>query len=122
MSPSEIRQELLRQHAEIRLSAVEVKDAAAARGYLALNELRVCTLRLADKVGRHNRQEGELLQGLRTVDAWDSVRADFMSEQHAAEHQHLWVKRVEHVKADPVVIRKSARDRLHRFFLEQFKA
>jgi hypothetical protein len=90
VSPSEIRLELLRQHAEIRLLAVEVKDAAAASGYFALNTLRVRTLRLVDKVGRHNREEEELLQGLRTVDAWDSVRADFMSEQHAAEHQHLW--------------------------------
>jgi hypothetical protein len=81
---------LLRQHAEIRVIAVEVKDAAAANGYFALNTLRVRTLRLVDKVGRHNREEEELLHGLRAVDAWDSVRADFMNEQHAAEHQHLW--------------------------------
>lgn len=90
MSPSEIRLELLRQHEEIRLAVAEVQEAAADSGYFALNGLRASALRLADKVGRHNRQEEELLTGLQTVDAWDSVRADFMSEQHASEHEHLW--------------------------------
>ncbi len=90
MSPSEIRLELLRQHEEIRLIIAEVRKAVARTGPSALNDVRACTLHLADLVRRHNRQEEEMLQGLRTIDAWGSVRADFMSEQHAAEHQDLW--------------------------------
>jgi hypothetical protein len=89
MNPSDIRLELLRQHDEIREAIAETRDAADG-GTSSLSDLRDKTLRLAERLRRHNRQEEELLQGLlRTVDAWGPLRVQIMNEQHAAEHQQI---------------------------------
>jgi hypothetical protein len=68
-----------------------------------------------DRFARGNRRAADSL-----VDRYPDMRRGLAHER--AEHEHLRVKRIEHVKAHPIVIRKCARDRLRRFSLEQVKA
>jgi hypothetical protein len=65
-----------------------------------------------DRFARGNRRAADSL-----VDRYPDMRRRLAHER--AEHEHLPVERIEHVKAHPIVVRKCARDRLHRFLLEQ---
>jgi hypothetical protein len=92
MKPSEIREELLRQHAEIRImtevtltSAKGVLDGIPGRG-----NLHHGIMQLADAVHSHNLREEELLgEVIPSVDAWGTARAEIMTEQHVEEHARL---------------------------------
>jgi Hemerythrin HHE cation binding domain len=92
MKPSEIRGELLQQHARIRTMmdvtltiARGVSVGAPGRG-----DLQGCVLRLADALRTHNRREEELLREfIRSVDAWGPARAAIMAEEHKREHERL---------------------------------
>jgi len=93
MSPNEIRGELLEQHAKLRGMIGEVQRAVgcAHESEAMRSELRACMDRLSLALRTHNHREEELLKGiLVTVDAWGPVRAEIMSEQHAAEHVELY--------------------------------
>jgi Hemerythrin HHE cation binding domain len=91
---SEIRDQLLGEHADLRAQIEGVravmdrwKDGAAsqsdARGHLAV---------LANALRTHNLREEKALGGLvRAADAWGGVRAEIMSEEHFHEHADLFV-------------------------------
>jgi hypothetical protein len=93
MTPSEIRKELLEEHADLR-AKIEATRAAAERwrrGEPAREELRSCLAVLADGFRAHNRREDELLHELiPTVDAWGPARADVMRAEHVEEHKDLY--------------------------------
>lgn len=92
MKPSEIRDELLHQHAQIRIMmhvtltiAKEARVGAPGRG-----GLQGCIVRLADAMRLHNQHEEALLRDLiPTVDAWGHARAAIMTEEHTREHERL---------------------------------
>jgi hypothetical protein len=93
MNPSEVRGELLEQHAKLRAIIGEVRRAArcAHESEAMRCELRACIDGLSLALRTHNHREDELLRGiLAAVDAWGPVRAEIMSEQHVAEHVEIY--------------------------------
>lgn len=98
MTASQIRNELLGQHAEVRSRIAETRLAIERlrQGDPARDLLRSALARLADAVRRHNEREEELLKDLiPTVDAWGPARAEVMVDQHAKEHQAMYSVLVE---------------------------
>lgn len=93
MTPSEIRKELLEQHAQLR-AKIEATRTAAARWQqdeAARDELRSSLAVLADGVRAHNRREEELLREvIPTADAWGPARAEVMREEHVEEHKEMY--------------------------------
>lgn len=86
---SQIRIELLQQHADLRAKMQLTREAAdrCARGEPAHDRLNECIAKLADALQKHNAREDELLRGIMpTVDAWGPVRAEIMNEAHVREH------------------------------------
>ena len=84
MKPSEIRRELLEQHAEIhrRIEAARVTEPAQLHGAL---------VRLADYLRVHNLREEELMMDVfPQLDAWGMIRAEVMVGEHLEEHRELW--------------------------------
>jgi len=84
MKPSEIRRELLDQHAEIhrRLEAARFAGPDALHGAL---------VRLADYLRVHNLREEELMTDIfPQLDAWGMIRAEVMVGEHLEEHRELW--------------------------------
>jgi hypothetical protein len=92
MKASEIRRDLLAQHAELR-SLLDQVSAAAARAkttHRSVDDARACLAQLLEALGLHNLREEELLRGLLPgVDAWGGARAEIMGEEHVAEHRDL---------------------------------
>jgi hemerythrin len=93
MKPSEIRGELLREHAQIRtmldvtLTFTEVSHVDAP----GCDDLREHLVRLTDTIRAHNLREEALLRDLiPTVDAWGPARAAVMIEEHNQEHERLY--------------------------------
>lgn len=89
MGLSELRQELLQQHAALRALAERAADVAQrARGDgAALLELRGLLAQLGEDVARHNAfEERELHEILLNLDAWGPHRDQLMDLRHAAEH------------------------------------
>jgi hypothetical protein len=87
MTPSEVRNELLSQHAQIRVM-LEVTRAVAQT--TRAGDPRASLLRLADALRVHNRREEELLKDLvLSADAWGATRAAIMTEEHIQEHAQL---------------------------------
>ena len=92
MKPSEIRGELLRQHAQIRIMMdVTLTIAKGARlGAPGRGDLQGCLVRLADALRTHNQREEALLRDIiPSVDAWGPARAAIMTEEHKREHDRL---------------------------------
>jgi hypothetical protein len=85
MSPLELRDELLRQHDELRALAGIVRAAAesASTSDAAVAELRAMLINLTDELLAHNRWEE---QALTELAAWGPEAA----EEHAAEHALLF--------------------------------
>ena len=84
MTPSEIRKELLEQHAEIhrRLDAARFAEP---------KDLHHALVRLADYLRVHNLREEELMTDVfPTLDAWGMIRAEVMVGEHLEEHRDLW--------------------------------
>ena len=84
MKPSEIRGELLRQHAQIRIMMdVTLTIAKGARlGAPGRGDLQGCLVRLADALRTHNQREEALLRDIiPSVDAWGPARAAIMTEE-----------------------------------------
>jgi hypothetical protein len=93
MKPSEIRGELLREHAQIRLmldvtlTFAEVLHVDAP----GCDDLREHLVRLADAIRTHNLREEALLRDLiPSVDAWGPARVAVMVEEHIQEHERLY--------------------------------
>ncbi len=93
MKPSEIRGELLREHAQIRtmldvtLTFVEVLHVDAP----GCDDLREHLVRLTDAIRTHNLREEALLRDLiPSVDAWGPARVTIMMEEHIQEHEQLY--------------------------------
>lgn len=79
MKPSEIRKELLDEHAKLR-AAMQIARAAGDR--------RASIARLAEVLRAHNLREEELMsQVFPTLDAWGGMRALVMLEGHVEEEQ-----------------------------------
>ena len=98
MKPSEIRAELLGQHAEIRghlLGLQQTLERWRTDPGVA-QEIQTVLTRLLALVRRHNLREEELLRDiLPTVDAWGPARAGVMIEQHNREHDELYAALVD---------------------------
>jgi Hemerythrin HHE cation binding domain len=91
MKPSEIRAELLEQHADIRRRIAELRQAFPATGDAAREQLDGRLAQLVGLFRKHNAREEELLRDiLPTVDAWGPARAETMIEEHAKEHTALY--------------------------------
>lgn len=92
MTPSEIRVELLGQHAALRLMIQQTCQAAegAQRGEVLREELRTLAIRLANGLRAHNRREEELLRGIIVaIDAWGPARDAILSDEHVKEHDEI---------------------------------
>lgn len=93
MTLTEIRQELMQQHAGLRELAAATRAAAEqARGGspAARDLLRTNVAMLDEALHAHNQREEELLGSIiRTIDAWGEVRASLMDEHHEAEHERI---------------------------------
>jgi hypothetical protein len=94
MSVSEIRDELLREHADLREQIHEVRFLMDrwTSGEVSQNHVRSHLAALADALRIHNDREERALGGLvRSADAWGEARAEIMSEEHFQEHADLYV-------------------------------
>lgn len=93
MTLTEIRQELMQQHAGLRELAAATRAAAdqvkgGASG--ARDALRTNIAMLDQALHAHNDREEELLGAIiKTIDAWGEVRASLMDEHHEAEHERI---------------------------------
>lgn len=89
MTPSEIRKELLEQHAALTTLAQAVRGAAQHR--LQAPQLWRQHLRtLAGALDEHNQREEQALRDLmRSIDAWGATRVALMDDHHAEEHSRI---------------------------------
>jgi hypothetical protein len=92
MTASQIRAELLKDHAGLRTLIEEVRLAvtrAVARASTQ-HDLRERLQRLATALGAHTQpEEGMLREIVKHVDAWGPVRAEIMDESHLKQHADL---------------------------------
>jgi DUF438 domain-containing protein len=85
MKPSEIRKELLGQHAELRRKMESARRSATAR------ELHRALVEISELLRSHNLREEELMTDVfPTLDAWGMIRAEVMVGEHIDEHRELW--------------------------------
>jgi hypothetical protein len=91
MTPSEIRSELLDQHAELRKMVARMCSDPACHDALTVQDpLREMRL-LAYAVQRHNQREEHLLRDLLlTVNALAQGRAEVLTDEHVREHEALY--------------------------------
>lgn len=93
MKLSQIREELIAQHAELRRLAANITTEAAhvMQGEGASAEgLRALLARLDTALVAHNvREEALLRDELRTIDAWGPLREALMDDAHEAEHASI---------------------------------
>jgi hypothetical protein len=119
MKPSEIRQELLGQHAEIH------RRLEAAR-YAEPTDLHGALVRLADCLRVHNLREEELMTDIfPQLDAWGMIRAEVMVGEHLEEHRELWEAVLDTSETtDPLVAASKTRElceRIHEHMLREEK-
>lgn len=98
MKPSEIRVELLGQHADIRSRIGEMRllIQQCRAGESTRDELQAALTRLVGLFRKHNLREEQLLRDvLPGVDAWGPARAEIMLEQHTKEHDALYAALVD---------------------------
>jgi hypothetical protein len=92
MKRSEIRSELLREHAQIRMM-LEVTLTFAEVSHVdapGCDDLQEHLVRLTDAIRAHNlREEALLREIIPSVDAWGPARAAIMLEEHVQEHERL---------------------------------
>jgi hypothetical protein len=93
MKPSEIRDELLGQHAGLRVHLDAARQAAErwSRGELSRSELHAQLAELADALGTHNRREERALTDLiRSIGARSPAREGFIEDEHVSEHREMF--------------------------------
>ncbi len=90
---SQIRDELLAQHAELR-TMIDTLTHMLGRwkaGEAVRDDVEGTLGLLADAFRTHNAREEELLGDvIRTIDAWGPARADIMTDEHAQEHAEMY--------------------------------
>jgi hypothetical protein len=92
MEPTQVRAELLRQHAELRGLIADVRGIAAraSGGAAVRDELHAAVVRLADALSRHNLYEEEWLRSLDAkVDGPARTEIDVLLDAHVREHEEL---------------------------------
>jgi hypothetical protein len=92
MRPSEIREELLRQHVGLRghLGAARLAAERWTRGELSRSDVDVQLAELADALRAHNRREERALKELiRSTDAETPAGDGFMDDEHVNEHRGM---------------------------------
>jgi iron-sulfur cluster repair protein YtfE (RIC family) len=92
MRLSEIRDELLREHAQLRRQISDVHAASECwkNGTASLSQVRAHLTALVDALLAHNQHEEKMLGGIvLKVDAWGPVRSAIMGEEHLKEHGEL---------------------------------
>jgi hypothetical protein len=92
MTPSQIRTELLAQHAGLRSLIADTRKAAEGvrGGSAGREELRFRVERLTTALRAHNLHEETVLRDIvKNVDAWGPVRIEIMDEAHVDEHLGL---------------------------------
>jgi hypothetical protein len=92
MKPTEVRAELLQQHAELRGLIASVRDVAdrASKGAPVRDELHAAVVRLAEALSRHNLREEEWLRTLDAkVDGRAGAEIDVLLDDHVREHEEL---------------------------------
>ncbi len=83
MKPSEIRRDLLAEHARLRTAMQNARNAGA-------RDLHDALVEVADFLREHNLREEELMrQVFPTLDAWAPIRADVMMEEHVDEEREM---------------------------------
>ena len=119
MKPSEIRRELLDQHAEIqrRLEAARIAEP---------QHLHSALVRLADYLRVHNLREEELMTDIfPQLDAWGMIRAEVMVGEHLEEHRELWEAVLDTSETtDPTAAASKTRalcERIHEHMLREEK-
>jgi hypothetical protein len=93
MNPSEIRNELLSQHASLRgrLQVTCLAMSRWAQGEVPRTHVREELTGLADALRSHNRLEERVLRDLLSeVDAWGPARVEIMLEAHVREHEDVF--------------------------------
>jgi hypothetical protein len=92
MKPSEIHDELLSQHENLRAHVDASRLAAErwVRGEVNRSHVRDELARLADALRSHNlREERALRELMRSIDAWGPVREHIMDDEHVSEHREM---------------------------------
>jgi hypothetical protein len=92
MNVCEVRDQLLREHTDLRARVAEVLAAMDrwGRGEATHERVRSDLTALADAVRVHNAHEERALGRLmRKVDAWGGARVEIMNEEHLTEHVEL---------------------------------
>jgi hemerythrin len=92
MRASEVRAELMEQHAELRVMATGLLHVAerAREGEAVHGELSSVLARFTDALRRHNSREEVLLRDiLPTVDTWGPAHDRILTEEHVQEHAEL---------------------------------
>jgi len=93
MKPSELRIELMQEHADLRAKIEETRAAAdrCQNGEDAREQLRGCLSRLGDAVRMHNQHEEEVMREVVPwLDGWGPTRKALMLEAHVREHQDVY--------------------------------
>ena len=94
MTNTELRNELLAQHARLRELATVVRAAAEQPdlGPPQMGELRTLIARLGTELLTHNIFEEQSLHAvLRDLDAWGPQRERRVEDHHAAEHEAIFI-------------------------------
>jgi hypothetical protein len=88
---TQIRQELMDQHAGLKLLAAKVRDMVDhPSGADSRDQLSGLLQELGDGIDAHNDREEHLLgEVLPTLDAWGPERLARMDEHHRAEHREI---------------------------------
>ena len=91
MTPSQVRSELLRQHADLRQLMEAAREIArrVREGESLRRQLQASTLRLADALNAHNRREEELLPALTADGGWAPADPEGVNQRHFEEHKTL---------------------------------
>jgi len=90
MKPTEVRRQLLDEHALLRAMMADARTLAAstAERSAALHE---ALAEIAEALRAHNVHEEELTeQVLPMLDGWGNTRKDVMRDEHVAEHRELY--------------------------------
>ena len=120
MKPSEIRSELMEQHARLRALLVHAREVAERTAKMRTTaELRDTLAEVADYVRMHNLCEESLLRDLLpTLDGWGRVRAEVMNDEHVDEHRQLYeALLVASTTSDPVLAAGKANELFDRMFV-----
>jgi hypothetical protein len=93
MKPSEIREELIAQHAGLRANVGTARLAAEkwGRGEMSQSHVRDVLAELADALREHNlREERALRELVCSIDAGGAAREGIMEDEHIDEHREMF--------------------------------